>query len=97
MQGMLLFYRIKNIKIIGGVQAQHMIIQQKIDLWLIITQMVHYQPVSKIISHLVFYFPNKNRENMKSGHHLCKVTLKMCSYGCVGNLYFLGGGGGGIL
>ena len=46
------FYRIKNIKIIRGVQAQQMIIQQKIDLWLIITQMVHYQPVSKIISHL---------------------------------------------
>ena len=57
------FYRIKNFKIIGGVQ--HMIIQQKIDLWLIITQMVHYQPVSKIISCLVIYFPNKNRENMK--------------------------------
>ena len=28
---------------------------------------------------------------MKSGHHLCKVTLKICSHGCVGNLYFLGG------
>ena len=26
---------------------------------------------------------------------LCKVTFKICSYGCVGNLYFLGGGGGG--